>query len=434
MKTIFRYANTAALMAAFIVLGALAAFAQDSTPSPAAADPCSDAAGQTALSDKVREIFSKTDLDSLKTRIDMGKQYLEKYGACPSAEEFSTYLKTNTPKWEKTYADKKAAAEKKALLDRFDAGMKSKNWDEVYASGREILAKYPDEFSAVELVLGSIGYDELIDRQNSKYSDQTMTYAKQSLADLDAGKQFKPGMGVAPFLYKSKEDAAAWMNLTIGSIYFVGQKNKQAALPYLYKATLAPAASDVSKNPNPYDFIGQYYFDEINKLVEQIKAKAAEQKDTDTPEMAKQKLDEYNALNALLNGTSERAMDAFARAYTLGTKPEYKARMKKNVQDAYKVRFGKDTGVDEWIASTTKKPFVDPTKPVTPITDATPTSPAASTTSTPAPAPAKPTQPEKPTATPVKSTSKPTASPARTAAKPVAKPVANKTVAKKKGA
>jgi len=310
------------------------------------------------------------------------------------------------------------------LINRFDAAMKAKNWDEVYASGKDILAKYPDELSAVELVLGSIGYDELIDRQNSKFSDQTLTYAKQSLADLDAGKAFKPGMGVAPFLYKSKEDAAAWMNLTIGSIYFVGKKDKQAALPYLYKATHAPAVSEVSKNPNPYDFIGQHYFDEINKLVEQIKAKAADQKPEDTPEIAQKKLDEYNALNALLNGTAERAMDAFARAYTLGTKPEYKARMKKNVQDAYKVRFGKETGVDEWIAGTTKKPFVDPTTPVTPITDVAPATTSPAATSSPVTAPAKPVQPE----------TKPATAPAKTTAKPTtgAKTISKKAVARKK--
>ncbi len=424
MKTIFRYANTAALLAALIVLGAAGLMAQD--PTPAAADACGDTAGQTALSDKVREIFSKTDLDSLKLRIDLGKQYLEKYGNCGgAAQEFSDYLKANTPKWEKSYADKKGAAEKVALLGRFDTAMKAKNWDDVYTAGKEILAKYPEEFSAVELVLGSVGYDELIDRQNSKYNDPTMTYAKQALADLDAGKQFKPGFGVAPFVYKSKEDAVAWMNLTIGSIYFVGQKNKQAALPYLYKATMAPAASDVSKNPNPYDFIGQYYFDEINKLVEQIKAKAAEQQPSDTPEVAQKKLDEYNALNAMLNGTAERAMDAFARAYALGTKPEYKTRMKKNVQDAYKVRFGKETGVDEWIASATKKPFVDPTTPVTPVSDPTPTAAAPASATTPAAA-----------GQPAQTDAKPAPAPAKTVAKPtsVAKPISKKTVAKKKGA
>jgi len=422
MKTIFRYANLAVMTAAFTILGAVATMAQD--PTPAATDPCGDAAGQTAASDKIREIFAKPDLDSLKTRIDLGKQFLEKYGACDSAKDFSDYLKTNTPKWEKTYADKKDAAGKKALIDRFDNALKGSNWDEVYASGKEILAKYPDEFSAVELVLGSIGYDELLLKQNSKYNDQTLTYAKQSLADIQSGKQFKPTFGVKPFDFKSKEDAEAWMNLTIGTIYYVGQKNTQAALPYLYKATSAPAISAVSKNPTPYELIGLYYFDEISKLVEQLKALHDDQKDTDTPEIAKQKLDKYNALNALLNGTAERAIDAFARAYGLGAKPEYKARMKDNVQKAYKLRFGKDAGVDEWIASATKKPFVDPTTPVKPVSDPTPgttpaatTAPAASTTTAPAPANSKPA-----TAPSTKSTAKPV----------TAKPVA-KTVARKKG-
>jgi len=141
--------------------------------------------------------------------------------------------------------------------------------------------------------------------------------------------------------------------------------------------------------------------------------------------VAQKKLDEYNALNAMLNGTAERAMDAFARAYALGTKPEYKTRMKKNVQDAYKVRFGKETGVDEWIASATKKPFVDPTTPVTPVTDSTPTAAAPASATTPAAA-----------GQPAQTDAKPAPAPAKTVAKPtsVAKPISKKTVAKKRGA
>jgi len=247
------------------------------------------------------------------------------------------------------------------------------------------------------------------------------------LADIESGKQFKPGLGVKPFDFKSKEDAIAWMNLTIGAIYYVGQKNQQAALPYLYKATMAPAISDVSKNPTPYELIGIYYFDQIGKLVDQIKAKQADQKDSDTPEVAKQKLDEYNALVAMLNGTAERAMDAYARAYTLGAKPEYKAKMKASVHDAYKVRFGKETGIDEWIASATKKPFVDPATPIQPIADPTPAAGAA-----------KPGEPEKKPAAATPSRATPKAQPAQPApmdkSAGSAKPMAKKTTVKKKGA
>jgi len=69
--------------------------------------------------------------------------------------------------------------------------------------------------------------------------------------------------------------------------------------------------------------------------------------------------------------------------------------MKDYVTKAYFQRFGKNEGVDAWMATTTAKPFVDPTTPVTPISDPDPVktttttsgaavagSPAAATTTT----------------------------------------------------
>ena len=261
-------------------------------------------------------------------------------------------------------------------MSKFDLGLDSKNWDDVYAAGKQILSEKPDDFRAVELVLGSIGYDELLDHQNNKFSDETMKYAKQSLADLEAGKEFKPAFGVKQFKYNNKDHAIAWMNLTIGTIYQVGQKNKSAALPYLYKATQGTgSATDIAKIPNPYEFIGLYYFDELNKLTDEIKAMADRSERHGYTRVAKQKVDAIKAKVAMSNGTAERAMDAFARAYTLGVAPTYKANMKKNVEDAYNVRFSKTDGVDAWIAETMKKPFVNPTTAITPISDPEPVTP-----------------------------------------------------------
>lgn len=396
-------------MAAIIALGAVATFAQD---------PCTDADGQTKLSDSFRELYPKTTIDDKKATISAGKSFLEKYGACESAKEFSDYLKTAVPTLEKALAARIERERWQAILDKFNNGLKSKNWDDVYSAGKQIMSEKPDEFNGVELVLGSIGYDELLDHQNAKYSDETLNYAKKSLADLEAGKAMKPSLGVPPFSYKSPEDATAWMNLTIGSIYQVGKKDKVSALPYLYKATKAPAISDVAKNPNPYEFIGLYYFDELNKLTDEIKAMAADQKDTDTPEVAKQKVDAIKAKVAMSNGTAERAMDAFARAYTLGALATYKAKMKKNVEGAYNVRFGKTEGVDAWIAETMKKPFVNPTTAVTPISDPEPVATPADATATPGTTTAKPgtTTPAKPGATTTTTPAKPPVTP------PVKKP------------
>ena len=413
MKTIFRYANLGLLVAAMMAIGAVAGMAQDA---------CTDAEGQTKMQEEFDKLFAnKTDLDVRLQALNSGKAFLDKYGACESTKDRSDWLKINIPKLETKRANDIALREKAALLKRFDAALTAKNWDETYVTGKEVLAKHGDEFRAVELVLGSIGYDEMF-TGNNKYSDETLRFAKQSLADLDAKKDFKPNFGVGQFSYKTREEATAWMNLTIGSILQIAQKNKVAALPYLYKATLA---TETAKNPNPYEFIGGYYFDELNKIVEQIQAKAKEQNDADAPEVAQKKVDEIKALVAMSNGTAERAMDAFSRAFSMGQKPDYKARMKKNVEEAYNVRFGKKEPVDSWIATAVAKPFVNPQTPVAPITDpepvktdatsSTPTAPAITapakagtpatntTTTKPAgpikPAPAKPGSGVKPQAT-----------------------------------
>lgn len=383
MKTIFRYTNLGLLLVVMMAMGTVAAMAQD---------PCTDVEGMTALGDKVRAEFAVKTIDGRKAFLESGKQFQEKYGKCEPGKELDAWLTTTMPKTKVALEKQIEDEAKKKLLSRFDTGLKARNWDEVYASGKEVLAKYPDEFRAVELVLGSIGYDEMF-AGNNKLSDETMKFAKQSLASLEAGKEFKPNFGVGQFSYKTREEAIAWMNLTIGSIYQIAQKNKAAALPYLYKATLA---TDTAKNPNPYEFIGGYYFDELNKIVEQIQAKSKEQNDADTPEVAQKKVDELKALVAKSNGTAERAMDAFSRAFSLGQKPDYKARMKKNVEEAYNVRFGKKEPVDSWIATAVAKPFVNPQTPIAPITDPEPVKTDATSSTPTAPATAKPVAPIKP--------------------------------------
>ncbi|MBK6724434.1 MAG: hypothetical protein IPG58_14545 [Acidobacteria bacterium] len=107
-------------------------------------------------------------------------------------------------------------------------------------------------------------------------------------------------------------------------------------------------------------------------------------------------MDELKALVAKSNGTAERAMDAFSRAFSLGQKPDYKARMKKNIEEAYNVRFGKKEPVDSWIATAVAKPFVNPQTPIAPITDPEPVKTDATSSAPTTPAPAKPAAPIKP--------------------------------------
>jgi len=85
-------------------------------------------------------------------------------------------------------------------------------------------------------------------------------------------------------------------------------------------------------------------------------------------------------------------MEAYARAYKVAkTDPATKAyrdSLYGKIKDLYLARFPGKTGVDDFVASTTAKPFVDPTTPVTPIADPEPEKTTTSTS--PATTPTKP--------------------------------------------
>ena len=405
MKKIFRSTNLLLMLAAIIAFGAVAGMAQD---------PCTDADGQTKLQDEFDALYAdKKDLNVRQKAIDSGKTFLEKYGSCESAKVRADWLKINVPKMETNLRVARDLQAENALVGRFDTAMKAKNFDEVYAAGKEVLAKYPEKYRAAEIVLGSIGFDEAY-KGNTKYNDDALRFAKASIADIESGKTFTT-YGVAPYLYKTKEDALGYMNLTIGYITSVSQKNHLGSLPYLYKTT--QGTSEASKNPIAYELIGNYYFAELNKIVEQIIVlKAGQDKPGITGEEIQKIVDEIKGKVAISNGISERAMDAFARAYTYGQAPAYKAKMKTNVEEAYFRRFGKKESVDPWIMTAVAKPFINPTTPIEPIRDAEPASPVAQPTTAPATAPSTAIKPP-PVAAPVKSPAKPQAVVKKKAAK-----------------
>ncbi len=397
MKKIFRSAVTAIGIAAMLALGAVAIFAQD---------PCTDAEGISKLDGQIRELLPKKDKQSRKAAIDAGKQFLEKFGGCDGTKDFSDYLRVTVPKLETIY---NAMVDKEywdAVLAKFNDGLAKKNWDNVYSAGKELIAKKPDEYRAAELVLGSVGLDELTYNKNSKWNDDTIYYAKMALADLEGGKKFTT-FSVPPFVYKDKDDAIGWMNYTIGYILSVGKKDPKEGVKYLYNAT--QVNSTTKTNPVVYATIGEYYYEPAKKLYDELGVMIAAQSDSDTPEVKQQKVDAIKAKLAIFNGTAERALDAYSRAYSLAPdtpagKP-YREGLLTTLTNLYKVRNnGKADGLDQWITTATAKPMPDPTTAITPVNDPDPTTTTTSTSTTTAPpatpavtTPAKPAPATKPT-------------------------------------
>jgi hypothetical protein len=364
--------NMALLLAAILAVGAVAGFAQD---------PCTDSAGMNDLDAKVRAAWADKTLAGKENFVTVGKQFLEKFGACKGQEEFVEWLKVKVPDTETNVIPKMRSDKvKNDLITSFNAGAKAKNWDQAFTAGKELVTKWPDEFRPVEVDLAAIAGEQGL-ANNLKFADDGIKYAKQSLADIEGGKTFLikdktfygslDGLGFG----SNKDLAIGWLNLYIGYLTYAGKKDKAAALPHLYKATQSPTSTDpkivvASSRPVSYELIGDYYYEELGKIVTQIQTKIADQKDTDTPEVAKQKVDEIKALEAMAKGYAERAMDAYGRASAKGTDAKYRTALKSKIDKAYKVRTGRDTGSDAWVATSISKPFVDPKTPVTPIVEA----------------------------------------------------------------
>jgi len=384
-------------------------------------DVCADTAGQTDLSQKFNDNYNKPDIASRKVAIEAGKQFLEKFGNCPTQKELIDYYTKYIPPMEKKIQTEEAAQAKGALYGRFNKAHEAKNWDELYAAGKEVLGKEPENIDVI-LALGSVGYDESF-KKNFKYNDDTLRYAKMAIDKLNAGAK-SDNFGVYEWTYKTKDNALGWMNMSIGYITYYGQNNKKDALPYFYQASLAN--SDTKKNPIVYETIGRYYYDQASGLLNEIKTMVADAKDTDPEDVKTKKAADIKAKVALLNGTAERSIDAYARAYSLAkadpAKKTYADAQYKKIQELYGVRFPDKgtTGIDAFISASVAKPMPDPTSAVTPIEpEAPPTNTTTSTTS-------EVTSP----ATTSAATAKPAATKAATATAPAAAP-AKKTVAKK---
>ena len=130
-KTIFRLTTAGLMLAGVIAFGAAAGWAQD---------PCTDAAGQTAMQDEYDKLWAGRNdpdpakaVENRKQAINSGKAFLDKYGACASAELRATWLKTNLPKQEETVKKMGADAERVVRRPVFAAAKQMGRcpWDEV---------------------------------------------------------------------------------------------------------------------------------------------------------------------------------------------------------------------------------------------------------------------------------------------------------------
>jgi hypothetical protein len=340
------------LIAFFISLGN--ANAQQNPPAPAY-----DAKACRQLYKVFSDTEEKETVEQRKKKILAGRQIIEKCDV-PENREIVDYLKRSLPIIDR-------ADENEEIISRFNNSVKDvKNIDakEAFATGKEILQNSDPDSIDVLLVLASVGFDQAIAKPTvNAYHADAVYYAQLAIEKIGKGVTSKQ-YGAYGFTYKTKENALAWMNYTIGYITYFNRKNRKEALPYLYKATLY----ETGAQPNPknnqaiYQTIGDYYRDEYNRLDEE-RAELMIKATGKSSEAERKALgDKQKELLARQKKYGERIFDAYARVYHLAGQDKA---LRDNLYTTLKILYGfifdgKKDGFDEYLESVINSPMLEP--------------------------------------------------------------------------
>lgn len=291
------------------------------------------------------------EIERYEKAITAGKKYLEKCGDLKDQEVVKDYV---TKQLSKLGAVLNPPPHPRSNVEKFNSSVSNKNWDEAFASGKELIIKFDGHFTLdVSLVLASIGFDNAVTNPpNDKFNEEAIYYAKLALQSLNENKPSGTGnYGAFVYTYKNEKcpngklNATGWMNYIIGYILYVRQKQTNTAIPYLYQAT--QSGCETKNIAEIYRLIGNYYVEEFKKL-------------NNSP----------SGNIALQRGYANRMLDAYARAYN--ATPQSQELLKtvalSRVREIYEVFYNSDEkGLNGYLKSVNDTPFVDPATPVSPL-------------------------------------------------------------------
>ena len=374
--------STGAVTAIILAAGSVTGFGQDA---------CGDVDGQTAVYTKFTGVYNKRDSANMRTALSAGKEFLEKYGACESVAEQVKFVRPHVERIEKQLVDVEYGEKAGPFFKRFDAGINSDNVDEILAAGKEILALDPNRPNNINIIvpMGVAGLYQSYSG-NNKNADETIRYARMALDKLRSGtaatKKNKSGVDVYGALKWefTKDHAIDELSYAIAHLTFYAKKDQKNALPLFYD--IAQGSGRYKDDPRVYQAIGSYFGAEVIKQAGEVSRLIKEQKEKATDEEKLAMEPKIKEAIGLLNGTAERAMDYYSRAYRLAKSDTpaaktYKDSLYKDLSILYEGRFNKKDGLDAYIASAASKTLPNPTSPITPVNDPDPT-----TTTTSAPA------------------------------------------------
>jgi hypothetical protein len=228
------------------------------------------------------------------------------------------------------------ALHERELYDAYGA----RNYLKTFELGRSVLKSNPDDFFVLAL-LTEAGYENSL-AGNKSLNTETIGYARRAVQLIEAGKVSKPD----PF--KSMDMARGFLNFTLGN--FVRDDQPVEAAAAFLKAV--QAGDPYHSDPAAYHRLGVATLKgEFTQLSAEYNEKFGNK--PPSPEQA--------AMLQRIQHLVERAIDAYARAVALSTKPEQEETRTKilaQLNALYKnFHNNSDAGLSELISTVLSKPM-----------------------------------------------------------------------------
>jgi hypothetical protein len=278
-----------------------------------------------ALYTKYYEL-KKGGAEGQKVAYEVAKEYLQKFGA-------------DTDLYTEAVRKFVVAYDKASREVSFYKAYNAKEYAKTFEIGRQILSAEPDNFA----ILGSLsraGYFNAYAGSKSLNSD-TAELVTRALDLIESGKVTKPD----PFA--SFDEARGFLNYVLGFV-LQEQSPAEAAAALLKAARVGGTRNE----PATFYYLGNAILKgEYEPLSEEYRLKHA----------GKDETSEGKAMFERLMSIGNRAIDAYARAVALSTRPEqakFKSLVLAEVTELYKsFHNNSDAGLSELIATVLSKPM-----------------------------------------------------------------------------
>ena len=241
------------------------------------------------------------------------------------------------------------AREVQKFVDDYERGVRdyevykaldAKNYAKTFELGRPLLKKEPEDFFLLA-ALTEAGYETAL-AGNASLSTETIDYARKAIQLMEAGQVTKAD----PF--KNMELARGYLNSALG--WFLRDQSPVEAAAAFLKA--AQSDSPYRTDPSIYHRMGVAI---IKGEFAQLSAEYNEKFGGKPPSA------EQTAMLKRIIQLAERAVDAYARAVALMTKPEQQEARSKilaQLTTLYKnIHDNTDTGLNELISTVLSKPL-----------------------------------------------------------------------------